>query len=73
MSLSEIGIVIHVRTDATVSEDTTDAPLVDGPNVIDPVLVTVDGIPFQSAARVKSGGTKVVQSGPLITGESIGS
>lgn len=38
----------------------------------DSVLVTVDGIPFQSPAKVKGGGTKVVQAGPLITGESIG-
>lgn len=38
----------------------------------DSVLVTVDGIPFQAAAKIKGGGTKVVQAGPLITGESIG-
>ncbi len=36
------------------------------------MLVTVDGIPFQAAAKIKGGGTKVVQAGPLITGESIG-
>ena len=38
----------------------------------DSVLVTADGIPFLNAAAVKSGGRKVVQRGPLITGESLG-
>lgn len=38
----------------------------------DSVLVTLDGIPFQSPAKIKGGGTKVVQAGPLVTGESIG-
>lgn len=37
----------------------------------DSVLVTADGIPFLSAAVVKNGGKKVIQRGPLITGESI--
>jgi hypothetical protein len=36
------------------------------------VLVTVDGIPFQSPAVVKSGNRKVVQRGVLITGETLG-
>ena len=38
----------------------------------DSVLVTLDGIPFQAPAKVKGGGTKVVQAGLLVTGESIG-
>lgn len=36
------------------------------------VTVLVDGIPFVSAAAVKKQGTKVVQKGNLLTGQSIG-
>jgi hypothetical protein len=35
------------------------------------VFVSVDGIPFRDAAAVKSAGKKVIQRGPLITGESL--
>ena len=44
-----------------------------GTDFVDPVFVTVDGIPFQSPARLKGGGTKLVQRGLLVTGESIAS
>jgi hypothetical protein len=37
----------------------------------DSVFVSVDGIPFRDAAAVKSAGKKVIQRGPLITGESL--
>jgi len=36
------------------------------------IAVFADGIPFVDAARVKRGGTLVVQKGPLLTGQSIG-
>lgn len=35
------------------------------------VQVFVDGIPFASAAKVKPGGTKVVQKGALVTGQTL--
>lgn len=43
---------------------------VSGSNFSATVLVFVDGIPFVSPAKVKKAGTKVVQKGNLITGES---
>ncbi len=44
-----------------------------GTDFVDPVFVTIDGIPFQSPAKLKGGGTKVVQKGLLVTGESVAS
>lgn len=43
-----------------------------GTNFSDTVTVFLDGIPFQLAAAVKKAGTKVVQKGNLLTGETIG-
>lgn len=37
----------------------------------DQVQVLVDGVPFAAPAKVKKGGTKVVQKGGLVTGESL--
>lgn len=43
-----------------------------GSDFTDTVKVFIDGIPFATEAVVKSGGTKVVQKGALVTGQSVG-
>lgn len=45
---------------------------VTGEGFTDAVQVFIDGIPFVSAAKVKSENTTVVQKGTLLTGQSIG-
>jgi hypothetical protein len=42
-----------------------------GSNITPGVLVIVDGIPFQSAAKLKKQGTQVVQKGPLVIQQTV--
>ncbi len=45
----------------------------DGAGFSATVQVFVDGVPFAAASKLKKGGTRVIQKGALITGESLGS
>lgn len=43
-----------------------------GTDFTDQILVFVDGVPFAAPAKVKKNGTKFVQKGVLVTGQTIG-
>ena len=46
--------------------------IIDGVNFVGPVSVLFDGVPFESAAKLKKNDTRVQQKGLLATGETVG-
>ena len=65
---NEIGVFPPTVTSTKVKANKIRA---DGSNFTTPVQVLIDGVPFITPPKIKRNGTRLVQKGPLATGQTV--